>query len=64
MIVWSIWGLLGALPGATLIRGSIAAALLYQTGILDIIAMLFGITLPELPPIPVPPISCPTWICG
>lgn len=39
---WTIWGLLGALPGGSLIKAALSITLLYSTGIVHIIAMLIG----------------------
>ena len=41
-LAWSIWGLLGALPGGTVIRGSIAITLLYSSGFLHFISPYAG----------------------
>ena len=44
-LVWAIWGLLGALPGGTIIRGAVAITLLYSSGLLHFSAPLFGYDL-------------------
>ena len=45
VILWSIWGLLGALPGGSLIRGTIAVTLLYSSGLIHFAAPYFGYDL-------------------
>ena len=41
-VAWSIWGLLGALPGGSFLRIGIAVTLLYQTYIVHGIAWWLG----------------------
>lgn len=42
VLLWSIWGLLGALPGGNVLKAAIAITLLYTTGIVHLIAFMVG----------------------
>ena len=42
---WAIWGLLGSLPGGSILKAAIAITLLYTTGIVHVIAMYFGVDI-------------------
>ena len=44
-LIWAIWGLLGALPGGTIIRGAVAVTLLYSSGLIHFAAPYFGYDL-------------------
>ena len=45
VISWAIWGLLGSLPGGSILKTAIAVTLLYTTGIVHVIAMYFGVDI-------------------